>query len=327
MLSKIRNASSVRKSSATRIAGFISGSDHAENRCQAVAPSTLAASQESSGTSARPASSSSAMNGVVFQTSARMMTAIACHGGSSGAVVAEQRARRGSRARRPGVLPAEGGDDGDDPVRDQDRGAHGARGEDRAVHHERERHAEHQLDRHRDDVMITVTQKAFHQYGRTAPPRSSSGRRTGLVREAQVVALERQLDRVADRVRGHGDHDDAAGAHSSQPSRRSARGRSVRSACAAARRRGRPAPAPISSSADGSAHGTSPFEFDRILDRVICSVAGSLGDRSAGRRRQRVGDRRSTRSGRRASSGARWRSSARRDLLPKGTPSGTPGSS
>jgi hypothetical protein len=77
MLSKIRNASSVRNSSATRIAGFISGRITRVNRCQAVAPSTLDALSRSSGTSDSPAISSSAMNAVVFQISARMMTPIA----------------------------------------------------------------------------------------------------------------------------------------------------------------------------------------------------------------------------------------------------------
>ena len=42
--SKIRSASSVRKISATRIAGLSSGSVMRTKRCQAVAPSTLAAS-------------------------------------------------------------------------------------------------------------------------------------------------------------------------------------------------------------------------------------------------------------------------------------------
>ena len=42
--SNTRNASSVRNSSATRIAGFISGTVMRQKRCQAVAPSTLAAS-------------------------------------------------------------------------------------------------------------------------------------------------------------------------------------------------------------------------------------------------------------------------------------------
>ena len=72
--SKRRKASSVRNSSATRIAGFISGSVMRKKRWTGPAPSTFAASCSSSGTSARPASSSSAMNGVVFQTSVRMIT-------------------------------------------------------------------------------------------------------------------------------------------------------------------------------------------------------------------------------------------------------------
>ena len=59
----------MRNSSATRIAGFISGIVIFQKRCQAEAPSTRAASCSSSGTSVSPASSSSAMNGVVFQTS------------------------------------------------------------------------------------------------------------------------------------------------------------------------------------------------------------------------------------------------------------------
>ena len=77
MLSNIRNASSVRNSSATRMAGFISGSMTRAKRCQADAPSTLAAFSRSSGTSDSPAISSSAMNAVVFHISARMMIAIA----------------------------------------------------------------------------------------------------------------------------------------------------------------------------------------------------------------------------------------------------------
>ena len=65
----------MRNSSATRIAGFITGSITLVNRCQPVAPSIEAALSRSSGTSARPAISSSAMNGVVFQISASMMIA------------------------------------------------------------------------------------------------------------------------------------------------------------------------------------------------------------------------------------------------------------
>ena len=71
MLSKMRNASSVRNSSATRIAGLISGRITLTSRFHAPAPSTWAALSRSCGTSANPASSSSAMNGVVFHTSAR----------------------------------------------------------------------------------------------------------------------------------------------------------------------------------------------------------------------------------------------------------------
>ena len=56
------------------------------NRCQAVAPSTLAAFCRSSGTRARPAISSRAMNGVVFHTSARMITAMAWAWFTSGAL-------------------------------------------------------------------------------------------------------------------------------------------------------------------------------------------------------------------------------------------------
>src|SRR3954447_1127692 len=70
--SKIRNASSVRNSSATRMAGFISGTVMRQKRCHALAPSTFAASCSSSGTSVSPASRSSAMKGVVFHTSVRM---------------------------------------------------------------------------------------------------------------------------------------------------------------------------------------------------------------------------------------------------------------
>ena len=87
MLSKIRNASSARNSSATRIAGFISGTMIRANRCQAFAPSTFAAFSRSSGTSERPAISSSAMNGVVFQISARMMIAMAAPVLVSGALL------------------------------------------------------------------------------------------------------------------------------------------------------------------------------------------------------------------------------------------------
>ena len=56
------------------MAGRMSGRVIFVKRCHALAPSTFAASCSSSGTSARPASRSSAMKGVVFQTSVRMIT-------------------------------------------------------------------------------------------------------------------------------------------------------------------------------------------------------------------------------------------------------------
>ncbi len=94
MLSNTRNASRVRNSSATRIAGFIIGRMIWVSRCHGPAPSTWAALSRSSGTRARPASSSSAMNGVVFQISARMMMASALARSVSGAPSGENRFAR-----------------------------------------------------------------------------------------------------------------------------------------------------------------------------------------------------------------------------------------
>ena len=79
MLSKIRKASRVRNSSATMIAAFMFGIVTRHSRCHQVAPSTCAASWSTSGTCARPASSSSEMNGVVFQISARQITSSDVH--------------------------------------------------------------------------------------------------------------------------------------------------------------------------------------------------------------------------------------------------------
>src|SRR3954447_8886766 len=78
MLSKIRNASSARNSTATMIAARMFGMITLNNRWLAVAPSTFAASSMSSEIWERPASSSSAMNGVVFQISLTMIANIAC---------------------------------------------------------------------------------------------------------------------------------------------------------------------------------------------------------------------------------------------------------
>ena len=58
------------------IAAFMFGRVTFHSRCQAVAPSTLAASCSSIGTWTRPASRSSEMNGVVFQISERTITKI-----------------------------------------------------------------------------------------------------------------------------------------------------------------------------------------------------------------------------------------------------------
>src|SRR5829696_9062257 len=79
MLSKTRNASKVRNSRATMIAAFMLGIVTRQSRCHQVAPSTCAASCSTSGTWARPASSSSEMNGVVFQISARQITSSDVH--------------------------------------------------------------------------------------------------------------------------------------------------------------------------------------------------------------------------------------------------------
>ena len=70
----MRNASRVRNSKATRMAGFIRGRVILKKRCVAEAPSTRAARSKSSGTKVSPARSNRAMKGVVFQISVKMMT-------------------------------------------------------------------------------------------------------------------------------------------------------------------------------------------------------------------------------------------------------------
>ena len=69
----------MRNSTATMIAAFMLGSVTRTSRCHRVAPSTSAASRSSRGTWAKPASSSKAMNGVVFQISASEITISADH--------------------------------------------------------------------------------------------------------------------------------------------------------------------------------------------------------------------------------------------------------
>src|SRR5215475_9663792 len=65
----MRSTSSTRNNTATSSAGLTSGSVMAVKRCQAFAPSTRADSYNSSGITCNPASTSNAMNGVVFQMS------------------------------------------------------------------------------------------------------------------------------------------------------------------------------------------------------------------------------------------------------------------
>ena len=77
MLSKMRNASSARNSTATMIAARMLGRITLYRRCHQVAPSTLAASIMSSDICASPASSSKDMNGVVFQISETQMANMA----------------------------------------------------------------------------------------------------------------------------------------------------------------------------------------------------------------------------------------------------------
>src|SRR3954466_360480 len=72
MASKTRKASSDRKSSARRIAGFSSGNVIEKKIRVGLAPSTRAAFTTSAGIATSPASRTSATNGVVFHTSTRM---------------------------------------------------------------------------------------------------------------------------------------------------------------------------------------------------------------------------------------------------------------
>ena len=80
------------------------------------------------------------MNGVVFQTSVAMITKKEpVRVANGGPRVADQRQLVDeARSRVERELPGERGDDGDDPVGDQDRGAHRPAAEDRAVHDERD---------------------------------------------------------------------------------------------------------------------------------------------------------------------------------------------
>ena len=92
------------------------------------------------------------MNGVVFQTSAMMITAKELKRSPNQALSSaiERQAVDEAGVGLEREQPGERGDDGDDPVWDQDRGAHDPAAEDRPVHDERDHHAEHELDRDRD---------------------------------------------------------------------------------------------------------------------------------------------------------------------------------
>src|SRR5260221_2330768 len=74
MLSKMAQAARVRNKAATMIDAFIFGRITFRSRCHVVAPSTDAASSNTSGTWDSPASRSRAMKGVVFQISERQIT-------------------------------------------------------------------------------------------------------------------------------------------------------------------------------------------------------------------------------------------------------------
>ena len=78
----------------------MSGTVICQKRCHAVPPSMAAALCRSSGTSARPAMSSSAMKGTVFQTSARMMIHTESHLSVSGALLPARYPRFSVHAKR-----------------------------------------------------------------------------------------------------------------------------------------------------------------------------------------------------------------------------------
>src|SRR5690242_8429324 len=112
-------------------------------------------------------------------------------------------------ARRPRVLPAVGGGHRHDPVGDERGGADQAPGEYRPVQDEGQQEAEHQRDGHRED-------RDDHGYIQRMPPVRGAEHRAIVgepdelfgLREGQVVALQRQVDGVYDRVGGDRDHHD-----------------------------------------------------------------------------------------------------------------------
>ena len=90
------------------------------------------------------------MNGVVFQTSAMMITARELMWPPNQALSIPS---AGSTKPVPGEKAnchANAADNRDDPVGDQDRGANHSAPEDRPVHDQRDQHPQRQLDRDRD---------------------------------------------------------------------------------------------------------------------------------------------------------------------------------
>ncbi len=105
------------------------------------------------------------MNGVVFQTSAMMITAIEQNLSPNHALSS---AMNGSSLTKPvsgreSELPGEGRDHGDDAVRDQDGGAHHPAPEYRLVHDQRDDHAQRQLEGDRDHRDTVVLKTSCHQ--------------------------------------------------------------------------------------------------------------------------------------------------------------------
>ena len=114
-------------------------------------------------------------------------------------------------------------------VRDERDRAHEAAAEDDPVHHQRQAHAEHELDRdadHRDDHRVEHVLPPDRRGQDVAVVRQADELRG--VREAQVGALQRQRDGVDDRVGRDRDHHDRGRSDQPDARRRSARARSLR---------------------------------------------------------------------------------------------------
>ena len=118
------------------------------------------------------------------------------------------------QARRPGEAPGERCDDRDDPVGNEDGGAHRGPADEGPVHDEGDDHSEDQFDGDADDG-------DDEGVGHRLPPQARAEHRgvvgqadeDGLGREPQVGPPERQPEGVEDGVRGDRQHhDDGRGA-------------------------------------------------------------------------------------------------------------------